>query len=127
MWKLWLPIFRRNSNIFTKKLDKEDFWIKPVRTFYPYGLNGRKKKNLVTLILLAVCIFQWKSMTEEIAGIAEFIEFFNDQLISYLRYSFLEIRKYLENCVKRLWKELLLCCDKPTQIKYNPNLEQWYS
>ena len=34
-----------DKDILTKMLNREEFWIKTLRTFYPYELNGCKRKS----------------------------------------------------------------------------------
>ena len=98
-------------------------------------------KNIIfSMQLLAVCIFQSKCMDNKTAGVEIDVTIdslwtaqqrsrnhrvFNSQLRSNLRYSFVEIRKYLDNCKKETLKKL--CCDKPLDVKCNPKFEQWYS
>lgn len=33
-----------DKDIFKKRLNRRDFWLRSLRTFYPYGLNERKRK-----------------------------------------------------------------------------------
>ena len=57
-----------------------------------------------------------------------FIEFFNNWLSLNLIYLVFETRKHLDNCKKKNSKRIvLLCQDRPPEIKYDPKFQQWYS
>ena len=55
-----------------------------------------------------------------------------DEAVFQLKYklihSFVEIRKYLDNCKKKTFKRTpLVCRDEPVEIRHSPKLKQQYS
>ena len=94
-----------DKDILIKRLDRGNVWIKTLRTFYPYGLNERKRKssNYVTIGSLHFPIKRFgkrncrcrnrRNHKQSRKNTLEFMELFNNQLSTYLRCLVLEITK----------------------------------
>ena len=99
--------------MLAKRLDREDYWANLLRTYYPYGLNERKRKNekIITIGKIYPPIPRYgerfcryrknRNCKTSRTTKVEFIEFFNKQLNEDLKHSFLHIRKYLDMCKKK--------------------------
>ena len=87
------------------RLDREDYWFKTLRTFYPYGFNERKRKYEVYRTIGSLffpigrngqrsqrCRDRRNVKTTNRSGL-HFVNFFNDQFTSNLKGSFLNIIK----------------------------------
>ena len=126
-----------DKDMLEKRLEREDYWSKTLRTFYPYGLNERKRKSgdFKTVGSLFFPIKRYGQRTARYRSNRNnripnqskqnFLDFFNDQISNNIKQSWLEIRKYLDNCRKKVLKEIyLLFRDKPDHKKYNKAFDQ---
>lgn len=96
-----------DKDILTKRLDKENFWIKTLRTFYSCGFNERKRKTSIQGTIFSLYFpvkkyWQRNCRCTNTNSALEFIELFNNNLSSNIRYPVLEVRKHLDNSKKKI-------------------------
>ena len=122
-----------------KRLEREDYWMEKLRTVYPYGLNERKRKleGCNTIGSMFPAISRQGDRLKRYRGNRncrssrnsknDFIKFFNQQLESNLKESFLTIRKFLDTCKKKTLKEIAVSFrDKSVELQYQNKFDQWY-
>ena len=124
-----------DENIRRLRLVRKDFWMKSLRTNFPYGL----KKRSIDLIPGAPidsdgernkrCHEKWNSRHFKVSLI-NFLNFLKNQIAIKSKDAFLKIRKKKEEgsntCKKKFPKEIaLFFLDKPVEMEYNIQFNQW--
>ena len=124
----------------SKRLDREEYWMKTLRTLYPYGLNERARENGDDDTLIGslfpplprtgerqIRTRHKRNVYHQAHSFVNFFDQLNSLLNNNLNISFNTIRIILNKTKKKVLKDIaasILCRDP--NIHYHINKEQWY-
>ena len=122
---------------------REDFWIKQLRTLYPYGLNEKACDKLCDPSAVDHAVGRFfpplrrcgprpvrtrrNEHKHEIGNVKQFFEFVHKSIIENIKGSFNIIRVMLNRLSKNLLKKIGAELLEPEHFVFEENYDQWYS